>query len=403
MFIFLFENLEKIKKSANSYEEVDGKIIFYDDSGEEIQSFEKNDVEKEWSTFRSELNNIEIPDKQNDSIPRTLSLSVMDKAIIDVKASFERNKFILNPEWQRNYVWGRRVASLLIESLILDIPVPPIYLAEVVNSNESISYEVVDGRQRLTSILDFMNGEFKLRGLSLLSDLNGVSYNNLPNKYKDALDERTIRMTVIKKESDEATKLDLFFRINTGSSKLSKQEVRNAHYLKTSLQKQIKKFVELECFSKYVDTKSSFYKRFKHYELVARMYGDIFTTLSNDIKYEGSVDRLIVAAYSNNDDSLINSSYEILNDFFRFIDTNFDIFKNLAGKTFENNFWISDLSPSLIDAILINFVSKNWTSDKKMILDYENFNVKYVELFAKANPSIESQMKRLDAINECFK
>lgn len=136
----------------------------------------------------------------------------------------------VRPFYQRRSRWDEGRQSKLIESFIINIPVPPIFLYERAYN----SYEVMDGQQRITAIADFYNNRFKLKGLDLWPELNGLAYLDLPNKIRAGLDRRSISSIVLLKESapdeEEAVFLRqlVFERLNTGGIKLERQEIRNS-------------------------------------------------------------------------------------------------------------------------------------------------------------------------------
>ena len=142
------------------------------------------------------------------------------------------NYLDLRPFYQRRPRWKVRQQSLLIESFIMNIPVPPVFLYE----RDFNSYEVMDGQQRITAIRDFYDNSFRLTGLEMWSELNGRSYKTLPEKIKAGIDRRSITSIVLLKEStgseEEAFELreTVFERLNTGGVKLERQEIRNALY-----------------------------------------------------------------------------------------------------------------------------------------------------------------------------
>ena len=143
-----------------------------------------------------------------------------------------RGRLNLQPDFQRQYVWDVVKASSLIESLLLDVPIPPIYLSE--DDDEILS--VIDGQQRLGSIFAFINGifpdnkKFNLKKLKVLRDLNNCHYKTIDALYQDKFDSAAISTIIIKKESDPELKFDIFERLNTGSVKLNDQELRNCIY-----------------------------------------------------------------------------------------------------------------------------------------------------------------------------
>lgn len=143
----------------------------------------------------------------------------------------------LRPEYQRRLRWTNIQKSLLIESLLLNVPVPPVFFYE----NDLARYEVMDGQQRLNAIKEFLNNSFKLRGLQIIPNLNGRTYAQLPAKVKRNLDRASISAIVLLQESKSKIKKSgsskfyelrrfVFERLNTGGKRLSAQEIRNAIY-----------------------------------------------------------------------------------------------------------------------------------------------------------------------------
>lgn len=148
-------------------------------------------------------------------------------------ASLKQTNYMdLRPFYQRRPRWTSEKQSLLIESFIMNIPVPPVFLYE----KEFNSYEVMDGQQRITALRDFYAGEFELVGLTQWSEINGRTYHTLPDKIQAGLDRRSITSIVLLKESttdeEEASNLreTVFERLNTGGVQLTRQEIRNALY-----------------------------------------------------------------------------------------------------------------------------------------------------------------------------
>ena len=140
----------------------------------------------------------------------------------------------LRPEYQRRLRWSSVQKSKLVESLLLNIPVPPIFLYE----NDAARYEVMDGQQRLNAVREFIAGDFALVGLTVLSPLNGLRYSRCPPRIKRALDRASLSAIVLLLESEPEKivgRLSLtdirrfiFDRLNTGGTKLNPQEIRNA-------------------------------------------------------------------------------------------------------------------------------------------------------------------------------
>ena len=149
-----------------------------------------------------------------------------------------RGNIDLFPKFQRRDAWSNKQKSRFIESLILGLPVPQIILAE--KKDKKGKYIVIDGKQRLLTIRKFFSekddDEFKplrLGGLDILTELNGKTYKRIKEKsdFEDeinSLENQSIRTTIIKNWPNEEFLFTVFLRLNTGSIKLSPQELRQA-------------------------------------------------------------------------------------------------------------------------------------------------------------------------------
>lgn len=137
-----------------------------------------------------------------------------------------REERIVIPEFQRKYVWTRTQASKLIESLIIQCPIPVVYL----DQEDDGTLKVIDGNQRLMSIRLFLNNGFKLRGLTAFPNLNGLDFKQLDPRFRNHIENRTIRCITILKETHPQIKFDVFERLNTGAVQLNPQELRHGLY-----------------------------------------------------------------------------------------------------------------------------------------------------------------------------
>src|SRR3989338_9333002 len=156
----------------------------------------------------------------------------IDKGKIEVRADF-----------QREYVWEKQpiTKSRLIESVILNVLIPAIYTAEDDKTGKEL---VIDGQQRLLTFHGFINNKFKLKGLSVLNELNGYLYKDLSNikdetikklvdtlgDLQELISDRSLRVIKILKESHPDIKFEIFERLNRGSVRLNDQELRNCIY-----------------------------------------------------------------------------------------------------------------------------------------------------------------------------
>jgi len=168
------------------------------------------------------------PEMEILSIPpekRRLSTETYDFTVSTIN-DYIREHHIIIPKFQRGYVWNRAQASRLIESLIIQCPIPVIFLSQ--NSDETLS--VIDGNQRLNSIKLFLEDDFQLKGLTAYPEIEGFYFSELDPRFQRHILNRTIRCIVILKDTHPQIKFDVFERLNTGSVKLNPQELRHGIY-----------------------------------------------------------------------------------------------------------------------------------------------------------------------------
>jgi hypothetical protein len=156
---------------------------------------------------------------------RRLHTETYDFAISTILDYIDKNNIFI-PEFQRRYVWNNSQASRLIESLIIQCPIPVIYLSQ--GTDERLS--VIDGNQRLLSIQKYVQNIFALKGLTAYPELEGLYYHELDPRFQRHINNRTLRCIVIAKDTHPQVKFDVFERLNSGSVKLSPQELRHGIY-----------------------------------------------------------------------------------------------------------------------------------------------------------------------------
>jgi len=153
------------------------------------------------------------------------SYDITVKQLVDMVLELQIN---ISPDYQRRFVWDETRQSQLIESIFLGIPIPSLFMA----TNEDSTWEVIDGLQRLTTMMNFISPKagteaLIIKGLEKVPSLNGAKFEDLPNNLKLTLLTRPIRITVLNDRSDYQVRFDLFERLNTGGITLHEQEIRN--------------------------------------------------------------------------------------------------------------------------------------------------------------------------------
>ena len=152
-----------------------------------------------------------------------------------------KNETVRMPEFQRGYVWKPKQASRLIESFMMDLPVPPVFLMTDQDENSL----VIDGMQRLLTVFYFFDGNygkkgwqesnrvFKIVGINKDNEIYGKRFDDLPDHLQKRLKNQVLRSILIRHvqpDSNGAVAYDIFERLNTGGTLLSAQEIRNCIY-----------------------------------------------------------------------------------------------------------------------------------------------------------------------------
>lgn len=302
---------------------------------EEEENFEMEEEE--------EFPELDIPVQQ-----RHLLTHPYDFIIRSLKSQVDDGSLILADKFQRRQVWDLSKCSRLIESLLLNVPIPVCYFAEL----EDGSYSVIDGQQRLTAIYQFLTNKYALRGLKVLRELNRKSFKNLDVSYQRYIYSRTIRCIVIVKESHPDIKFDVFERLNSGFVALNAQELRNSVY-RGKLNDLILELSEDELFQKTRNIKE-IDKRMRDCELILRFFA--FNYALKD--YRGNLSRFLdnyLEKGCHFDAATIQQHRDL---FMRVIGDVYEVFDNRAFRryTFENG-WENAINRAIYDVIMLSFAS----------------------------------------------
>lgn len=161
-----------------------------------------------------------------DPSQRKLITQPVDLLVRTIVEEIDDQTLNPQPSFQRGYVWDDTKASALIESLLLNIPIPVCYFSDEENGKQI----VIDGHQRLFSIWRYVRNHFALKGLKQIKELNGIKFIDLSEKDQRIIQGRTIRCIVITQDSNPELKFEVFERLNTGAMQATDQEIRNAVY-----------------------------------------------------------------------------------------------------------------------------------------------------------------------------
>lgn len=298
-----------------------------------------------------------------------------------IPSMLESGKYTLMPEFQRRHRWNQEQKSRLIESFIMNIPIPPIFLYEVDYSR----YEVMDGLQRLTAIHDFYADKFELKKLEYWRELEGKKYSELPDDVKKGIDRRYISSIILLKETSKNTDQEkelkqlVFERLNSGGTKLEYQESRNALYpgnfntlcIKLSCNPYFCKIFRIpehdylgEVESKL--EKNSMYSKMKDVEIVVRFFAMRF--LDNfDMPLKNFLD-CVTEECNKLEDSVLEEYEKLFNDTILLV---YDIFGEDAfgiwkSKDEDNDYYSSSSNLFLFDPMML-VLSSMLTNREKLI------------------------------------
>ena len=298
----------------------------------------------------------------------------------------------LSPEYQRKHRWDDKTSSRLIESLILNIPIPLIYLSQDIDlddeTDEGIArYSIIDGQQRLTAIKNFFTNQFSLTKLETFKELNGYFFNELPDFLIRRLEDRGIKFLRIDSTLDPELKYYIFEKLNRGSVNLERQELRNSMY-RGKFNDLLKKLAKYEIFKKLLkiqDDKNPKVKKMEDIELVLRFFA--FGFEKNYLNYKDKGLEVFLSEYMESVNKRVNHEPNILqimeNDFYRVMDYIYDNFKEEAFVKY-NPTRITAFNKAVFDALSIaiyisvdcqkSFISEKFKEDyKKLFSENKTF------------------------------
>jgi len=155
---------------------------------------------------------------------------VITRSIRDLIADFQSAKIVI-PPYQRTFVWEPDKQCRFIESVFMDIPIPPLFFLEKFDEEQEMTiFEIIDGVQRLTTLCNFINGKLKLSNLDNLPDLNQSTFQTLPSNISSIFNERQLNTIVIESDTHPEIQFEVFGRLNMGSVSLNAQELRNCMF-----------------------------------------------------------------------------------------------------------------------------------------------------------------------------
>ena len=327
----------------------------------------------------------EITTRFEDAQDR-LVLQASDLSLEAVAGMVDAEAIDIKPEFQRRERWTNRQASALIESFLLNIPVPPVYLAE----EDYGRYAVIDGKQRLGAIRDFIKGDLVLSGLSRFSEIDGMRFRDLPPALRNALQVRPyLRVVTLLRQSDAAVKYEVFHRLNSGGEPLNAQEIRNVIFrgALNDLVLDLSLHPFLRAQLKIKDHRSQAYRAMQDVEYVLRFLtlreswanfgGDFRTAMDN-----------FMAAHTEVSGSTLT---ELRNAFVESITACQAVWGPVAFRRFDRGQWRDQLLGGMYDAQMIAIDS--FDRSEKAALAKRSANVVQLTQQLFSDPSFDTAVR----------
>lgn len=267
-----------------------------------------------------------------------------DYPLSTIKEMFDEGDIIPQPDYQRDYIMDNKKASKLIESVLLQIPIPTVYLCE----EKDGTFSIIDGQQRLTSFVKFLKNEIELKGLEEYSEYNGKKFIDLDKNVQRLIKSTTINCIVIQKESQEL-KYEIFSRLNQGSTSLKPQELRNCIY-RGSFNNMLEYIAANNKNLAYLVGDDN--KRKNYQEYILRYFA-----LKNFQEYSSSISRTLNLYMERHQ----NDSEDNIKQYKKEYDSNVDIIRQILGQTAFYGYdrikgkIMNKFSGSVYDSIIVGF------------------------------------------------
>lgn len=331
-----------------------------------------------------------------------------DPEVDSLYGKHKRGKLDIQPDFQRYFVWDTKKSSRLIESALLDIPLPIIYLSEEKDGKE----HVIDGQQRLTAFFSFIDGkfpdgkDFKLTGLKVFPELNGKLFKELDDELQGKVKYCTIHTITFKKDSDMDLKFEMFERLNTGAVSLNDQELRNCIY-RGPYNKLLKELSQDSDFMYLLGLKNP-EKRMKDVELVLRFSSFYHSTylkykppmrkfLNDDMEKYQSIDEKGASGFKNAFKNAVTTIKSLLDKcaFKRFYKGN-DKNPNGCWESKKFNASLYDILMCSFAEVDKNKIYQNLDSIREALIRLMTNDQEFIDSIELSTSSVQAVTKRFD-------
>jgi len=391
-----------------------------DEKADVISDFILKKIPKDWVQENCNFN--KANDLENEGVEKisadydinAIDIRLQPFTIHQIYQKYRYKELDLNPDFQRNEVWTNRQKSLLIESLLIRIPIPAFYI----DARKQSKWNVIDGLQRLSTIIKFIQGEFKLgrNSLEYLENLEGKAYKDLDRKYQRRIEDYTLQFNMVHPDTSNRVAFNIFTRINTLGTNLSAQEIRHAMNDGTSTRllgrlSQNNNFIKAISIQNHNSMKKRMadralilrYLAFKLFGYKSYLKNDMNDYLDkamkklNEINDQDENEKLELDKIAQIFNENMKKSYIIFQD---------KSFRKIFDLTEKKKWPISLPLFETINCALDNYTIEEIENYKKEIFNsflelFKNNN--FIEYISKATNNIDHVKWRFEAVNKIFK
>ena len=223
-------------------------------------------------------------EQQIKELRKEVDYDTRDYAIDFLVQQYRENEFYIPDEYQRQYIWEDSDKNRFIESILLGLPIPFMFFSDTDDGR----CEIIDGAQRTQALEEFMQNDLILNNLKKLTELNGFTYNDLPEYFKRKFNKTTMRIIVLSDETTMDIRKEIFNRINTTGRPAKPSEIRRGSYAGPFMEF-LKECTKNPIFIKVCPVSEISKKRYEDLELVLRF----FAFLNNYKNFTHRVDEFL--------------------------------------------------------------------------------------------------------------
>lgn len=339
-----------------------------------------------------------------------LNIERTNFSVFELKRKHEKKQLILDPDFQRNQVWKNRQKAELVESIIMNIPLPFIYL----NENKLGQLIVIDGRQRLTALFEFLDNGFNMgKSLKIMRNLDNKYFKDLEPVLQGTIEDFQIITNIIKPPTSDRVMIDIFDRVNRSGTMLNNQEIRNALYQGNST-RLIKKLSKNDRFLEATSNSIRTDRMKDRYIILRALAFYIWKSNPDDISsgaipdYKGDTEEFL-AKYMEHINQMdadqlqqledtftkaVSSAYETLGD---------DVFRLPSRK---NSNLRRPINMALFEALVYLFSDVDIESNKTLLIEqYQNLlqNEEFLNSFLSIDSNAKYRFQEMERIKNTIK